>query len=489
MRTLLILLFTVASLFADVTFEDINLGDKKIFIQQGSYKVLQFSGIISKVKIKDNVNIDVSFEKSVDKPLQAIKIFAKEVGKTSLFITFTNGTSQQLECYVTKDLGTVIELSKIISPNVEIEQTKGKVVLRGSITSMKHREKIIDMLVKIGLDEEKDIINLTTIENPNKMIRVKLYVAEINNAQGKEIKNKWYYNYQNYTTSYGDPKVISSNTGKLAGYTPQIAEAVEGAVTLTGGLTAAANLLAGGFNVGLVLNYLQTQGVAKILDETNLITVENKDAKFHAGGTIYLKLQTTTKEGVPTTEVKPLKYGLELEVKAKEIVDHDFVNLEILTKSTKIDWANTVDGIPSFSDKSVNTYVVAKNKSTIVLGGLINSNDAKNYEKIPLLGDLPIIGRIFRSEAFTSGQSELVFFITPEVVDAKTNNQHAELVDKKRDLRDIIKSNEKYTKEKQEKLENNKEVKKIEKVAPVKEQNKQKTNQELHEERVKAILG
>ncbi len=482
MRTLFVLLFTVGSLFADVTFEDIDLGDKKIFIQKGSYKVLQFSSIISKVKIKDNLNIDVSFEKSVSKPLQAIKIFAKEVGKTSLFITFSNGKSQQLECYITQDLGTVIELAQIISPNVRIEQTKGKVVLRGSITSIKHREKITDMLVKIGLDKEKDIINLTTIENPNKMIRVKLYVAEINNAQGKEIKNKWYYNFQNYTTSYGTTKTIYTDKSKLAGYTPQVADAVEGAVTLTGGLTAAANILSSGFNVGLVLNYLQTQGVAKILDETNLITVENKDAKFHAGGTIYLKLQTTSKEGVPVTEVKPLKYGLELEVKAKEIVDHDFVNLEILTKSTKIDWANTVDGIPSFSDKSVNTYVVAKNKSTIVLGGLINSNDAKNYEKIPLLGDLPIIGRIFRSEAFTSGQSELVFFITPEVVDAKNNNQQQELINKKRDLREIMKKNEKYEKEKKE------EVKKV-KVAPVKKQNKQKINQELHEERMKKILG
>lgn len=486
MKRLIIILIALATMLnAAYKVLDDEIKDERTYIQVGSYQILEFDKMISKVRVKDDANIEVSFLRNNDKPLRVLKLFAKKFGKTTLLITFADNSNSQIECYVIRDLQKIISLAQKISPDVIVEQAKGKVILKGKIQTIKHRERIIDLFVKIGMNKDTDILNLSKIENPDKMIRVKLYVAEINNEKGKDIKNQWYQSYQNYTTSYGSTKVITPNVGKLSGYTPQIADAVEGAVTLTGGLTAAANVLGSGFNVGLVLNYLQTKDVARILDETNLITIESQESKFHAGGTIYLKLQTTTKEGVPITEVRPIRYGLELQVKAKEIVNDKFVNLELVTKSTKIDWANQVDGIPSFSDKSVNTYVVIKDKSTIVLGGLINSEDSKNYEKIPLLADIPILGRLFRSESFQSGQSELVFFITPEIVDAKVNDQQQELIDKKDELSDIIKNNEKYEKEKKEAK---KEVKK-EEVVPVKKQEKQKTNQELHQARMKAILG
>ena len=108
---------------------------------------------------------------------------------------------------------------------------------------------------------------------------------------------------------------------------------------------------------------------------------------------------------------------------AKEIVNDEYVDMEIITKSTQIDWVNQVDGIPSFTDKTIETFVLTKNKSTVVLGGLIKSEDTKTYSKIPLLGDLPLIGALFRSKSFKEGRSELVFFITPEIVDVAQNEQ------------------------------------------------------------------
>ena len=82
-----------------------------------------------------------------------------------------------------------------------------------------------------------------------------------------------------------------------------------------------------------------------------------------------------------------------------------------------------MDGIPNITEKSITTNVVVANKSTIVLGGLINREDATSVEKIPILGDIPILGFLFTSKAFKEGKSELVFFITPQIVDPKENNQ------------------------------------------------------------------
>lgn len=67
------------------------------------------------------------------------------------------------------------------------------------------------------------------------------------------------------------------------------------------------------------------------------MTLEKQDATFLAGGTIYLKIATTTNQGVPTTEVRNINYGLQLDIKAENIINDNFVNLSINTKSTQID--------------------------------------------------------------------------------------------------------------------------------------------------------
>jgi pilus assembly protein CpaC len=263
------------------------------------------------------------------------------------------------------------------------------------------------------------------------------------------------------------------NNQRIGGVNDAIDSIMTNAVSLSGGLTGAANYLGKYFNAGLTLNYLSSEGVASILDETTLLTLENQDATFLAGGTIYLKIATTTEQGVPTTEVRNINYGLQLDIKAQNIVNNNFVNLNINTKSTQIDWTNTVDGIPSFTEKSIKTNVVVENLSTIILGGLITSNNSKDIDKIPLLGDIPILGMLFTSKAFRQGQSELVFFITPEIVDTRNNNQLNEL-EKRLDFNKTLES----------KLpsENKKEVI-IEKEPTVIDERTE------HEKRVKEILG
>ena len=116
---------------------------------------------------------------------------------------------------------------------------------------------------------------------------------------------------------------------------------------------------------------------------------------FHAGGTIRIKTQTTTAEGVPSTDIEKINYGLQLDIKAKNVMKNNYIDLEITTSSTEIDWTNTVDDIPSFTEKEIKTNVLAKNGATIVLGGLISNENSYDVDQIPLLGDIPILGFSF----------------------------------------------------------------------------------------------
>lgn len=485
---ILISLLSIISFCFSTQLVQKDLNENNFSINKGSFKVVEFDKMIKNIKVSNEANIEIDFIDDNAKPLHAIKIFAKEVGTGNILVTFVDDTTMHVNINIVENLLNIIAVAEQISPNIQISQTNGKVILKGSVQNQKEKAKILDLFEKAGIDLTKDLVDLLNLENPDKMIRIKLYAVEINNSKGLDLKNNWIVSSRNYTENVHTDGLYNNNNNisdygstdaqrnKLLSDT--INQRMASAVTLTGGLTGAANYLGRYFNTALTLNYLASKSVASILDETTLITLEDQDATFHAGGTIYLKISTTTSQGVPTTEVRNINYGLQLDIRARNIVNNDYVSLDINTKSTQIDWANTVDGIPSFTEKSIKTNVVVGNQSTIVLGGLISNSSSQDIDKIPLLGDIPILGALFTSKAFKEGKSELVFFITPEIVDPKGNNE-IEKLNKK--------SN--FTKE----LEVNKQEQQIEEKPKVTIQEKVTTTENdsrtEHEKRVKEILG
>ena len=484
---IIVVCFSIFSFCFSMELVQKDLNDKSFSINKGSFKVLEFEKMINNIKVSSEENVEIDFIDDNNKPLKLIKIFAKEIGNGNILITFVDSTTMHLNINIVENLNDIIKVAQQIAPTLDIMQSNGKVILKGKIEDQKTKNTIIDLFKKADIEIEKDLIDLTKIENPEKMIRIKLYAVEINNNKGLTLKNNWFVSSKNYMQTVDSDKLYQNlplnpttderwnkvNNQRIGGVNDAIDSIMTNAVSLSGGLTGAANYLGKYFNAGLTLNYLSSEGVASILDETTLLTLENQDATFLAGGTIYLKIATTTEQGVPTTEVRNINYGLQLDIKAQNIVNNNFVNLNINTKSTQIDWTNTVDGIPSFTEKSIKTNVVVENLSTIILGGLITSNNSKDIDKIPLLGDIPILGMLFTSKAFRQGQSELVFFITPEIVDTRNNNQLNEL-EKRLDFNKTLES----------KLpsENKKEVI-IEKEPTVIDERTE------HEKRVKEILG
>ena len=467
-----------------------NLHDKNISVSKGSFKVFEFKKMIKNIKVSDESMIDVDFLENSEKPLQAIKVFTKKLGNGNILVTFYDSSSLHININITENLNTIVEVANIISPKLKVKQTNGKVILSGSVKNQKQKDKILDLFKKAGVNLETDLVDLATLENPDKMVRIKLYAVEVNNDKGLTIKNNWFSSGKNYIQNINDEGLYYNTPLDYSGSTQEYSDAnnqrnilvhdtidnlMKDAVSLTGGLTGAANVLGKYFNVGVTLNYLSSKGVAEVLDETTLLTLENQEADFLAGGTLNIRTQTTTSQGVPSTELKEIKYGLQLNIKAKNIVDDNFIKLNIVTKSSSADFANTVDGIPNITEKSITTNVVVANKSTIVLGGLINRKNASDIEKIPLLGDIPVLGFLFTSKAFKEGKSELVFFITPEIVDPKSNNQQQEFLQKTT-----------FTKAIDKKFENDK--KEVEKEKN-KSFNKKEDSQNLHEQRVKEILG
>ena len=207
----------------------------------------------------------------------------------------------------------------------------------------------------------------------------------------------------------------------------------------------------------------------KILDETTLITLENNESKFHSGGTI--NARTSTTDSVQFTQIE---YGLKMKINVQQIIDDKFIKLLINTESSTIDDdIQRVDDIPAIKNKTINTNVIVRDLSTIVLGGLINIGDTNYEEKIPLLGDIPLLGKIFTSSADSTDNKELVFFITPEIVDPKNNSQINTFNEKTSFKQELI------LEEDEKNIVMKKEVR----------TEKELTQEEEHQRRVREILG
>jgi pilus assembly protein CpaC len=410
--------------------------NKTIYLPINNYRTLVFDDRIKNIQLTNSENITAEFIDSKNAPLRMLKVLGKNIGSESAVVILENNKLIQINFSIMKNLDNIITIVKSTYPNLIIQQANDTIILKGHVKNYREKDTVIDIFKKAGVEIENQLVDMIETSSPSKMIKIKLYAVEINNDEGMDIKNNWTLSRNNYyqaTDDTGkyynlpiDGSVYDSVNGQRNKNLDDALKAiVTSAVSLSGGLTGAANYLGKYFNTSLVLQYLSTEGVANVLDETTLVTLENKNATFHAGGTIMIKVQTTTAEGLPTSTIEPIDYGLQLDFKAKNIMNDEFIDLEIDTKSTDIDWTNTdaAEGLYSFIEKKLKTNVLAQNGHTIVLGGLINNENSNTVNKIPLLGDIPVLGKLFTSTAFNEGKSELVFFVTPIIVDPSNNNQ------------------------------------------------------------------
>jgi pilus assembly protein CpaC len=188
-------------------------------------------------------------------------------------------------------------------------------------------------------------------------------------------------------------------------------------------------------NTGLFLGYLEgntflqavldiskRNGHAKILSEPTLTTMTGQEAQFLSGGEFPIPVPQSGLSGGVTIEFKEFGVGLKF---TPVVLDSGRINLTLSVAVSEISGDNAVavgtSGtsstflIPSLTKRSAASTVELGDGQTIGIAGLINDNMREFVEKFPLLGDLPIIGALFRSQEYRQGQSELVIFVTPHL--------------------------------------------------------------------------
>lgn len=164
---------------------------------------------------------------------------------------------------------------------------------------------------------------------------------------------------------------------------------------------------------------MESDGLGKVISSPRVITANNVKAKIEDGTEVpYTVCTTQIASNVPTCNVSFKSAKLSLEA-TPQITPEGTVRMALVVKKEEPDWTRAVQGNPPIKSSIVETNVVIENGGTVVIGGVFVTDSQDIIEKVPLLGDIPYLGWLFKYKNDTGKRRELLVFITPRVISDK----------------------------------------------------------------------
>ena len=174
-----------------------------------------------------------------------------------------------------------------------------------------------------------------------------------------------------------------------------------------------------GLKVGADIHALITQGVVQMLAEPNVMASDGKEASFLAGGEFPYPVVSGTSGGTAAVSIEYKEYGVRLNF-IPTITPRGTIRLQVAPEVSALDYSNEVEisgfEVPGLTTRKVNTEVELKDGQTFIIGGLLDKRLTDTFQKIPFIGDIPIIGKLFQSQSKTRTDTELIVLVTPEIV-------------------------------------------------------------------------
>jgi type IV pilus assembly protein PilQ len=169
----------------------------------------------------------------------------------------------------------------------------------------------------------------------------------------------------------------------------------------------------GSYLIQLELSAMQREGRGEIISSPRVITADKNKATIKMGTEIPYQEQTGGAGGGTSVSFK--EAVLQLDV-TPQITPDDRIIMDLEVSKDNPDWSRSVDGTPPIDTRSVKTNVLVDNAETVVLGGVFEREKTFNKEQVPWLGDVPVLGRLFKQEARQDTNSELLIFVTPKIL-------------------------------------------------------------------------
>ena len=416
----------VFSLFAQNAAAQIDIEKeveykRRITLDVGQSKVISLTGDIARMAIPDSAPFDAI---AVTTKQVVITGFSAGTGMLTLFDRSDRPLPILIE--VVADFSGLQAQLKALYPkeNITVSSDGGKVVLSGSVTDA----RTIDEVEKVALLYSTSVVNLLRPAG-GQQVQLEIKFAEVNRTALREMGFSL-FGTNNGATAIGGVFGSKNPGGGFLGTAP--ANGVQGIpgtsaapngqppVVPSGSFAGAFHFL-GSFNTPIPLSFtldlLNSEGLSRTLAEPTLVSMSGEKARFLAGGEF--PIPTNSINGQISTEFK--QFGIVMEF-APIVLGGGVMQLSVVAEVSDIDFASGITTgaitIPGLTSRRTETVVRLRDGESFAVAGLLSNRTKSLVEKVPLLGDIPVLGALFRSTQYRQEETELLVVITPRLVEA-----------------------------------------------------------------------
>ncbi len=341
---------------------------------------------------------------------QLIYVFAKRPGTTTLYAVGANDEIlASITLNVTHNLSRLEQAIAELMPGRNITATSidGGIVLTGAVLSATEAEDARRVAARF-LGEKEEVINRLQVTAPNQ-VNLRLRFAEVNKSVMRNLGINWDVAIQQGGFAFGlltaFPLTLSNVAAGTTAGTVNGARGVAGPTVSTGPLDLTATM-----------DLLAQEGLVSVLAEPNLTAVSGETANFLAGGEF--PVPVAQDNNTNTIEFKP--FGVSLGF-VPTVLSGNRISLRVAPEVSALDQANAVNGVPALTVRRATTTVELASGQTFAIAGLVQSSNSITANEVPGLGDIPILGELFKSDKFQHNETELVILATPYIVQPISN--------------------------------------------------------------------
>lgn len=346
-----------------------------------------------------------------------VMVNGKAPGKTSLIVWEAGGgrrffnVTVRPSSYVANDRLASLRrelVAELPGQPLRVSTENGLIFLRGTVRDLNSSQRAVQIASTMG-----KVVNLLYVDVPpaDPQILLKVRFASVDRT----------FTYQLGLNLFSTGATNTLGTVTTGQYPATTVTPPSGGTPATTTLSNALNLFffRPDLNLGATIAAMEQQGVIQVLAEPNVIATNGKQASFLAGGEYpYPVVQGITGGGTGAVTIQFQEFGVRLNF-IPTITPRGTIRLQVAPEVSSLDFTNGVQisgfTVPALDVRKVKTEVELQDGQSFAIGGLLDNRETQTFQKIPFIGDIPILGKFFQSISKNKTNTELMVIITPEI--------------------------------------------------------------------------
>lgn len=285
------------------------------------------------------------------------------------------------------------------SSRVEVSNINNRIRLSGEVRDNVDLQRVLEIAQQYAAAEDQ-VVNAIRVTDPQQ-VQLDVRILEVSRRAGRAL----------------GVELTATENGSQLGTTRGSASSAVPFGSFVGNLLSIA-----GTEIDFVINTLEDKGLARRLANPTLITSNGTEANFTVGGEVPIAVATQGENGSVATSTDYREYGVRLNFRPV-VLDNSMISLRIRPEVSDVDTSLTVNGEPAFISRKADTTVSLRDGQSFAIAGLLQVDNERNAKQLPWLGQVPVLGALFRSTAFQKNETDLVIVVTPRLVEPGTPNQ------------------------------------------------------------------